>query len=60
MIPSEVEDQIARYFFQRYCPDNIMLELEEKLLPFYLEDEEPQTEDMVKLALTIIDNTLEK
>ena len=37
-----------------------MLELEEKLLPFYLEDEEPQTEDMVKLALPIIDNTLEK
>ena len=59
MIPSEVEDRIARYYFQRYLPDNIMMELEEKLLPFYLEDEEPVAEDMVKLALTIIDNALE-
>ena len=60
MIPSEVEDRIARYYFQRYLPDKIMMELEEKLLPFYLEDEEPVAEDMVKLALTIIDNALEK
>lgn len=60
MIPSEVEDRIARYYFQHYLPDKIMLELEEKLLPFYLEDEEPVAEDMVKLALTIIDNALEK
>ena len=59
MIPSEVEDIIARYYFQRYLPDKIMMELEEKLLPFYLEDEEPVAEDMVKLALTIIDNALE-
>lgn len=59
MIPSEVEDRISRYYFQHYLPDKIMLELEEKLLPFYLEDEKPQTENMVKLALTIIDKALD-
>lgn len=60
MIPSEVEDRIAHYYFQRYLPDKLMMELEEKLLPFYLEDEEPSAEDKVKLALTIIDNALEE
>lgn len=48
MIPSEVEGRIARYYFLNYLPDKIMLELEEKLLSFYLEDEEPSAEDMVK------------
>ncbi len=60
MIPSEVEDRIAHYYFQRYLPEKVMIELEEKLLSFYLEDEEPSTDEMVKLALTIIDHALEK
>jgi len=60
MIPSEVEDRIAHYYFQRYLPEKVMMEIEETLLSFYLEDEEPSADEMVKLALTIIDKALEK
>lgn len=60
MISSEVEDRIAHYYFQRYFPDEMMEELEELLLPFYLNDEEPSVEDMVKLAIKYIDDALEE
>ncbi|GAA0474564.1 hypothetical protein [Alkalibacterium indicireducens] len=60
MIPSEVEDRLARYFFHRYLPDEIMMEIENLLVPFYLEDELPPENDMVKLAISIIDNGLEE
>lgn len=59
MIPTEVEDRLARYFFHRYLPDEIMMEIENLLVPFYLEDELPPENDMVKLAISIIDNALE-
>ena len=38
MISSEVEDRIARYFFHRYLPEDVRLEIVGKLLPFYLID----------------------
>lgn len=60
MISSEVEDRIARYYFQRYLPETIMSELEDRLLPFYLEDEEPSADEMVKLAVDVIDSASEK
>ncbi|MCD8503231.1 MAG: hypothetical protein LRY71_18230 [Bacillaceae bacterium] len=60
MIPTEVEDRLARYFFHRYLPDEIMMEIENLLVPFYLEDELPPENDMVKLAISIIDNALEE
>ncbi|GAB2318548.1 hypothetical protein IRB23SM22_08060 [Alkalibacterium sp. s-m-22] len=60
MIPSEAEDRLARYFFHRYLPDEIMMEIENLLVPFYLEDELPPENDMVKLAISIIDNGLEE
>lgn len=60
MIPTEVEDRLARYFFHRYLPDEIMMEIENLLVPFYLEDELPPENDMVKLAISVIDNALEE
>lgn len=60
MIPKSVEDRIANYYFRRYFPDKIREELEDKLLPYYLEDEEPSEDEMVKLAITIIDINLNK
>ena len=60
MIPTEVEDRLARYFFHRYLPDEIMMEIENLLVPYYLEDELPPENDMVKLAISVIDNALEE
>lgn len=60
MISVEVEVRIALYYFRNYLPDEIMMKIEEKLLPFYLEDVEPPDDDMVKLALSIIENALEE
>lgn len=60
MIPLEVENRIARYYFQKYLPEKIMMELEEKLLPFYLESTEPPEDEVVKLTLTILNTNLEK
>lgn len=60
MISVEVEVRIALYYFRNYLQDEIMMEIEEKLLPFYLEDVEPPDDDMVKLALSIIENALEE
>ncbi len=63
MISSEVEDRIARYFFHRYLQEDVELEIVGKLLPFYLIDDdqknEPSADEMVKLAIDIIDSQLE-
>ena len=63
MISSEVEDRIARYFFHRYLPEDVRLEIVGKLLPFNLiddDEDEPSADEMVKLAIDIIDSQLEK
>ena len=63
MISSEVEDRIARYFFHQYLPEDVRLEIVGTLLPFYLTDDddedEPSADEMVKLAIDIIDSQLE-
>lgn len=63
MISSEVEDRIARYFFHRYLPEDVRLEIVGTLLPFYLiddDEDESSADEMVKLAIDIIDSQLEK
>ena len=40
MIPEEVENRIARYYFHNYLPTKIGEELESLLLHYYLMDEE--------------------
>ncbi len=33
MIPEEVENRIAKYFFHNYLPNEVMYEIVDKLLP---------------------------
>lgn len=40
MIPIEVEIRIARYVFHRYLPNEVMKEIEDKLLPACIWDDE--------------------
>ncbi len=61
MIPEEVELRIARYFFHNYLPDEIMWEVEEKLLAACIwEDEKDLDHDeLVNWALDIISKKLD-
>ncbi|MEK5038392.1 hypothetical protein [Sporosarcina sp. FSL K6-3457] len=61
MIPSEVECRIARYFFHMYLPDDVLEEIEEKLLPscIWIEDEAIDHDELVRWAIDIIDKQLE-
>lgn len=59
MIPIEVENRIARYYFHFSIPSEVMEELEALLLPYYLGDEEPSADEMVKKAIKLIKERLE-
>lgn len=60
MIPSEVENRIARYFLHKYLPNNVMMAIEERLLPpcIWNEEEELDQDELVRLAIEIIDHQL--
>lgn len=60
MISEEVEKRIALYYFHRYLPPLVMEELEALLLPYYLEDKEPPTDDMVQLAIQYMEEALKE
>lgn len=61
MIPEEVEIRIAKYFFHMYLPDDIMREVEEKILPpcIWLDREELDYDELVREALEIISKQLD-
>ena len=59
MIPLEVENRIARYYFQRYLPEPIALELTYLLLPYYISETEPSDDEMVLLAIEFLEGALE-
>lgn len=61
MIPTEVEIRIARYVFHRYLPDEVMAEIEDKLLPVCIRDDEEHLnhDELVRWAIEIIDKKLE-
>lgn len=61
MIPEEVELRIAKYFFRMYLPDEVMREVEDKLLPpcIWTDEEELDHDELVRWALEIIDKQLE-
>lgn len=59
MIPIDVENRIARYYFHNFLPYEVMGELESLLLPYYLEDEEPSDDEMVQKAIKFIEKRLE-
>lgn len=61
MIPEEVENRIARYFFHRYLPDEVMAEVEEELIQacVWTEEEDLDHDELVRSAIAIIETHLE-
>lgn len=59
MIPIEVENRIALYYFHHFLPLPIMEELEALLVSFCLEDVEPSADEVIRQAISFIDNALE-
>lgn len=61
MIPIEVENRIAKYFFQMYLPEEVMIEIEGRLLPpcLWNKEEELDYDELVRWAIEIIDRQLE-
>lgn len=61
MIPTEIENRVAKYFFHMYLPEEIMIEIEDRLLPpcLWNEEEELDYDELVRWAIEIIDRQLE-
>lgn len=59
MIPEEVENRIARYFFYNYLPDEIMYELIDLLIPQCLNEEDLDFDELVTEAVLILRDRLE-
>jgi len=61
MIPEEVENRIARYFFHMYLPEEVKQKVEEKLLSscIWTDEGELDHDELVRWALEIIDNQLD-
>jgi hypothetical protein len=60
MIPTEVENRIARYFLHMYLPDEVRIKVEERLLPSCLlnEEEDLNQDELVRWAIEVIDKQL--
>lgn len=60
MIPVEVENRIARYFLHMYLPEDVMMKVEERLLPSCIlnEEEDLDQDELVRWAIDIIDKQL--
>lgn len=50
MIPEEVENRIARYFFHNFLPEDLMYEIEDLLLPQCLCEENEEDIDIDSLV----------
>jgi len=61
MIPIDIENRIASYFFHMYLPENIMREIENRLLPSCImaEEQDLDPNELVHWAIEIIDRELE-
>lgn len=61
MIPTEVENRIAKYFFHRYLPEEVMTKIVDRLLIPCVWDEEEDLDfnELVSWAIEIIDKQLE-
>lgn len=61
MIPIEVENRIAKYFFRMYLPDDVMIKIEDKLLSscIWTEEENLDHDELVRWAVDVIDSQLE-
>ncbi|MBE1553694.1 hypothetical protein [Sporosarcina limicola] len=61
MIPTEIENRIANYFFHMYLPEDVMTEIEDRLLPLCILDVEEYLnhDNLVRWAIEIIDKQIE-
>ncbi len=61
MIPTEIENRIAKYFFHMYLPEKVMTEIEDRLLSLCIwnEEENLNHDNLVRWAIEIIDKQLE-
>ena len=61
MIPEQVENRIAKYFFHNYLPDEVMMDVVDKLLSqcIWTEEEDLDFDELVHWAIEIIDQQLE-
>lgn len=61
MIPLDVEIRIANYFLHRYLPEEVMIKVEERLLPPCIWNDEGDLDhdELVRRAIEIIDKFLE-
>ena len=58
--PIEVENRIAKYFFHRYLPNEVRIDVENRLLPpcIWAEEEDLDHDELVRWAIEIIDEQL--
>ncbi|PLR75293.1 hypothetical protein CU633_21860 [Bacillus sp. V3-13] len=61
MIPTEVENRIASYFFHRYLPEEVMTKIVDRLLTHCVWNDEKELnfDELVSWAIEIIDQQLE-
>lgn len=61
MIPIEVENRVAKYFFHRFLPEEVMMKIVDRLLTACVLDEEEDLnfDELVRWAIEIIDEELE-
>ncbi|MFD1037194.1 hypothetical protein ACFQ3N_01965 [Virgibacillus byunsanensis] len=55
MIPEDVENRIAKYFFHNYLPDEVMMEIAVTLLPpcIYNEEEDLDFDELILWLLKL-------
>ncbi|MBL4951663.1 hypothetical protein JK635_05330 [Neobacillus sp. YIM B02564] len=61
MIPTEVENRVAKYSFHRFLPEEVMVKIVDRLLTACVWDEEEDLDfdELVRWAIEIIDEELE-
>ncbi|WLR55480.1 hypothetical protein LC048_00180 [Mesobacillus subterraneus] len=62
MIPIEVENRIAKYFFHHFLPEEVMEQLIDLLLPLCLEaaeEEDLDKDELVRQAVLMLEARLE-
>lgn len=61
MIPIEVENRIAKYFLHMFLPDDVLIKIEDRLLPacIWIKEENLDHDELVRWAIDIMDRQLE-
>lgn len=60
MISEEVENRISNWFYQHYLSEGIQEEVESLLLPYFLKENDPSSDEMVWKAIEIIQRRLKE